>query len=120
MESVARAMSKTRHRNQIPAISQPRNLDANPRCELNGFSHPTQLPNARLDVAARSSGHGHLPGAEERIRMIRNPQSLEDKYAQLAFDTAFRCKENTLTVRHRRAPLGEAQSCEFRRREYRR
>jgi CubicO group peptidase (beta-lactamase class C family) len=26
--------------------------------------------------------------------MIRNPQSLEDKYAQLAFDTAFRCKEN--------------------------
>ena len=26
--------------------------------------------------------------------MIRNPQSLEDKYAQLAFDTAFSCKEN--------------------------
>jgi hypothetical protein len=72
MASVAQAMSKTRHRNQIPAISQPRNLDANPRCELNGFSHPTRLPNP----------------------MIRNPQSLEDKYAQLAFDTAFRCKEN--------------------------
>ena len=26
--------------------------------------------------------------------MIWNPQSSEDKYAQLAFDTAFRCKEN--------------------------
>ncbi len=26
--------------------------------------------------------------------MIRNRQSLEDKYTQLAFDTAFRCKEN--------------------------
>jgi hypothetical protein len=38
--------------------------------------------------------------------MIRNRQSLEDKYAQLVFDTAFRCKENTLTVRHRRAMVG--------------
>ena len=38
--------------------------------------------------------------------MIWNPQSSEDKYAQLAFDTAFRCKENTLTVRHRRAMVG--------------
>src|SRR6266446_4474031 len=53
MARVAHAMSATWHRNQIPAINQPRDLERNPRSELSDYSRSSQLPNACLGVAAR-------------------------------------------------------------------
>jgi hypothetical protein len=38
MARVAHAMRTARQKNQTPLISQPTDLDRNPRCELSGFS----------------------------------------------------------------------------------
>ncbi len=46
MASVAQAMSKARHRNQITATSQPKDLERNLRNEVSGSSRSRRLPGA--------------------------------------------------------------------------
>jgi hypothetical protein len=60
MARVAHATSAALHRNQIAAISQPKDLDRNLRKEFNGSSRAPQPPDARWRGGSQQPTRGKL------------------------------------------------------------
>src|SRR5262245_60897500 len=71
MARVAHAMSRTRHRNQIPVISQPRTLPSILRTGLNGSSaRPMQC------------GYGSLPARQHVVEITQREEGATTSGAQ--------------------------------------